>query len=268
MRALAIAATGMNAQEQNLEVIANNIANINTTGYKDATVQFATSFSNTLASATANPVQVGTGVYDQAITNNWATGALSSTGVTTDLAINGNGFFEVADASGNKYVTQDGSFSLDPNGNLVTAGGQFVQGLTTTGTVGNIQIAAPTGSTLNSYTINSQGVITMNLTNNTTGATSTATAQIYLQTFEDPQALVSQGSNLYNNQANAGASALGAPGTNGTGSIVSGSLELSNVDLSSEMANLITAQRGFEANSKVVTTSDQMLQNVVNMVQG
>jgi flagellar hook protein FlgE len=268
LSSLSAAVSGLDNFQQDMDVIGNNIANINTTGYKDATVQFATSFSNTLASATANPVQVGTGVYDQAITNNWATGALSSTGVTTDLAINGNGFFEVADASGNKYVTQDGSFSLDPNGNLVTAGGQFVQGLTTTGTVGNIQIAAPTGSTLNSYTINSQGVITMNLTNNTTGATSTATAQIYLQTFEDPQALVSQGSNLYNNQANAGASALGAPGTNGTGSIVSGSLELSNVDLSSEMANLITAQRGFEANSKVVTTSDQMLQNVVNMVQG
>jgi flagellar hook protein FlgE len=257
-----------------MNVIGNNIANINTTGFKDASVQFADQFSNALVASSGNAIQVGAGVYDQAITNNWSAGALNSTGITSDLAINGNGFFVVADpTSGTQYVTQDGAFSVDANGYLVTAGGQRVQGVETAGgALGSLQIAptaaelaATPGLSVSSYTINSQGQINITLSDGTTSANA---PQIYLQNFSDPSALISETGNLYSNQTAAGASAIGAPGASGTGTIVSGSLELSNVDLSSEMANLITAQRGFEANSKVVTTSDQMLQTVVNMVQG
>lgn len=270
LSSLSAAVTGLDNFQSDMDVIGNNIANINTTGYKDATMQLATSFSSTLASATANPIQVGAGVYDEAITNNWSTGALNSTGSSNDVAINGNGFFQVADASGT-YYTQDGAFSLDQSGNLVTAGGQNVQGLTALGTVGNIQIIPGSGdaagATVSSFTVNGSGQITITLSN---GQISTNSPQIYLANFNDPQALVNASGNLYSNPlgaTNMTGQAPGVAGTNGTGLIVDGSLELSNVDLSTEMANLITAQQGFEANSKVVTTSSQMLQTVISMVQ-
>jgi flagellar hook protein FlgE len=274
LSSLSAAVTGLDNFQQDMDVIGNNIANINTTGYKDATMQFATSFSNSLASATANPIQIGAGVYDEAITNNWSTGSLNATGNTSDVAINGAGFFVVGTTTGTpttQYYTQDGAFSVDQSGNLVTAGGQYVEGLTATGALTNIVIAPgsgdPAGSTVSSFTINGQGQVTMTLS---TGATSTNVQQLALANFNDPQGLSNQSGNLYSNPL--GATNLvggvpGAPGANGTGLIVDGSLELSNVDLSSEMANLITAQQGFEANSKVVTTSDQLLQTVISMVQ-
>jgi flagellar hook protein FlgE len=275
LTSLSAAVSGLDSFQQEMDVIGNNIANINTTGFKDGVVQAADSFSDSLAAATANPIQVGTGVYNQAITNNWSEGAISSTGVSTDLAISGNGFFVVSDpTTSTQYVTQDGAFSVDANGYLVTQGGQRVQGYNNTGlsTIGSIQInasqapstAAP-GATVASYAINGQGDVNITLSD---GTTFTA-GQVLLQNFQDPQALISQSGNLYTNQANAGPlTAMAAPGSSGTGAIQSGALELSNVDLSAEMANLITAQRGFEANSKIVTTSDQILQTVVNMVQG
>ena len=271
LSSLSAAVSGLDNFQQDMDVIGNNIANINTTGFKDATVQLANSFSNTLASATANPIQIGAGVYDEAITNNWSTGSLNSTGNTSDVAINGSGFFQVANASGT-YYTQDGAFSVDQSGNLVTSGGLNVQGLTPGGTVGNIQIV-PTaaelsaGDSVSSFTINGQGQVTITLSNGTVSANS---PQLYLANFNDPQALANQSGNLYSNPlgtTNMVGGAPGVAGTNGTGLIVQGALELSNVDLSTEMANLITAQQGFEANSKVVTTSSQMLQTVISMVQ-
>jgi flagellar hook protein FlgE len=219
-------------------------------------------------------MQIGTGVTTVGITNNWAPGAINSTGVTSDLAISGNGFFVVTDpASQTQYVTQDGTFSLDANGYLVNATGQQVQGYSDTGLsqLGSIQINAtgmPSTSspsaTMVSYGINAQGVITVNLSD----GTSFTRGQILLQNFSDPQALLSAGNNLYVSSAAAGGLAAAAPpGASGLGTIQSGALELSNVDLSAEMANLITAQRGFEANSKMITTSDQVLQDTVSMKQ-
>jgi flagellar hook protein FlgE len=147
----------------------------------------------------------------------------------------------------------------------------ILQGYSNAGlsTLGNIQIdttgmpatSSPT-ATMTSYTINGQGVITVNLSD----GTSFTRGQVLLQNFTDPQALTSQGNNLYSNMANAGPLAtLTAPGSSSLGTIQSGALELSNVDLSSQMASLITAQRAFEANSKIITTSDELLQDVVNM---
>jgi len=255
-----------------MDVIGNNIANINTDGFKAARVNFADSFSNTLAAGTAS-VQVGTGVFDQAVTNNWSQGAVNATGVTTDLAISGNGFFVVQDpVTSSQYVTQDGGFSVNSSGYLVTAGGQQVQGYSDAGLskLGSIQIdatgapstAAP-GATVASFSINSLGKINVTLSDGTTFTR----GQVLLQSFQDPQALINQSGNLYSNQANAGpmTTTPSAPGSNGLGQIQSGYVEISNVDLSSEMANLITAQRGFEANSKIVTTSDEVLQTLVNM---
>jgi flagellar hook protein FlgE len=268
--------SGLDSFQEQMDVIGNNIANINTTGYKASVVDFADTFSNTLnnpstGSATSTGstgVQIGTGVDISGVTNNWSQGAISATGVGSNLAISGNGFFLVKDPStSTTYATRAGDFSVDANGFLVTDTGERVQG-TTNGAQGDIQIVAPAGSTLNSYSINSQGVITGSLTNNTTQATSTAVlGQVTLQNFQAPQNLLNQGNNLYSNLDAAGPSSIAAPGSSGLGTVQAGSLELSNVDLSGEMANLITAQRAFEANSKIITTSNEVLQTVVNMKQ-
>jgi flagellar hook protein FlgE len=272
LTSLSSAVTGLDSFQQDMDVIGNNIANINTNGFKAGIVNFSDTFSDTLQSASGS-VQVGTGVSIQSTSNNWTQGAINATGINTDLAISGNGFFVVQDPASNaQYVTQDGSFSVNSSGYLVTAGGQQVQGYNTAAlsAIGSIKIdatgapstAAP-GATVSSFAINAQGQVNVTLSDGTTFTR----GQVLLQNFQDPQALVSQSGNLYSNQANAGpiTSTPSAPGSSGLGQIQSGYVEISNVDLSAEMANLITAQRGFEANSKIVTTSDEVLQTLVNM---
>jgi flagellar hook protein FlgE len=258
LNSLSSAVSGLDSFQQDMDVIGNNIANINTDGFKAARVNFADSFSNRLAAGSGS-VQVGTGVFDQSVTNNWSQGAVNATGVNTDMAISGNGFFVVKDpVSSAQYVTQDGTFSVDPNGYLVTDGGEQVQGYSDAAlsTIGSIKIdatgapsTAAAGATVSSFSVNSQGQISVTLSDGTTFTR----GQVLLQNFQDPQALINQAGNLYSNQANAGPlAALTAPGSNGLGQIQSGYVEVSNVDLSQEMASLITAQRGFEANSKMV----------------
>jgi flagellar hook protein FlgE len=272
LNSLSSAVSGLDSFQQDMDVIGNNIANINTDGFKSARVNFADTFSDVLAGGTES-VQVGTGVFDQSITNDWSQGAVNATGVSTDLAVSGSGFFVVQDPTTNmQYVTQDGAFSVNASGYLVTTGGQQVQGYSDAGlsTLGSIKIdatgapatAAP-GATVSSFAINAQGMVNVTLSDGTTFTR----GQVLLQNFQDPQALINQSGNLYSNQANAGpmTTTPSAPGSNGLGQIQSGYVEISNVDLSAEMANLITAQRGFEANSKIVTTSDELLQTLVNM---
>jgi len=270
--------SGLESFQQDMDVIGNNIANLNTAGYKAATVNFADAFSNTLqmpsgstsSSSGSNTVQVGTGVAITGIDNNWSQGAMNTTGVPSDLAISGNGFFVVKDTvTGASYVSRAGDFSVDANGYLVTDSGERVQGYTdgTLSTVGSIQInatGAPNGDTspMTSYSVDGQGNVNVQLAD----GTSFVRGQVLLQNFADPQKLVNEGNNLYSNMAEAGPlAAAAAPGSSGLGNIQAGALELSNVDLSNEMANLITAQRAFEANSKIITTSDEALQTVVNM---
>ena len=279
LNALSSAVSGLDAYQEQMDIIGNNIANLNTTGFKSASGNLVDAFSNTLQAATAaststnatNAMQIGTGVTTASITNDWSQGAINSTGVSSDLAINGNGFFVVQDpTTGAQYVTQDGTFTVNASGNLVTATGMYVMGTNGTSTslspvvintTGMPATSSPT-ATMTSYTINAQGTITVNLSD----GTSFSRAQVMLQNFADPQALTSVGNNLYSNMANAGGlSAPAAPGSGALGTIQSGALELSNVDLSAQMADLITAQRAFEANSKIVTTSDELLQDVVNL---
>ncbi len=275
LSSLTSAVSGLEDFQQEMNVIGNNIANVDTTGFKAGVVDFADAFSNTLRAPTSNgadSTQVGTGVTITGINNNWNQGALSTTGISSDLAVSGNGFFMVRDTLTNaQYATRAGDFTVDPNGYLVTDTGERVQGYSDSGlsTLGDIKIdttgmpatSSPT-ATVSSYAINGQGQVTVNLSD----GTSFVRGQVLLQNFQDPSALVNEGNNLYSNMANAGPlPGLTAPGTTGLGSIQSGALELSNVDLSNEMANLITAQRAFEANSKIVTASDEVLQNVVNM---
>jgi flagellar hook protein FlgE len=263
--------SGLDSFQEQMDVIGNNIANLNTTGFKAGVVDFADAFSNTIAGAgTSTPaLQVGTGVDIDAINSNWNQGAITSTGVPSNLAISGNGFFEVVDpVTAAKYLTQDGTFSVNPSGYLVTANGDYVQGYVgSSTTLGNIQVTTDptkTGISMSSYTIDSEGHVNVTQSDGTTYVS----GQVLLQNVQDPQMLTNEGDNLYSNFEAAGANAaLGAPGTSGLGTIQSGALEASNVDLSTEMANLITAQRAFEASSKIITTSNEMLQTVVNMKQ-
>jgi len=247
--------------QQQLNVIANNIANVNTVGFKAADVNFSDTLSETLGSNAAGSTQVGTGVQTASITNDFSTTAdIASTGVQSDLAIQGNGFFVVKDpTSGNSYVTQDGTFTLDPSGYLVTSSGLRLQGAN-----GDIQIPPTSGTaTMSSYTIGPTGLININYSDS-----STATAgPLTLQNFTNPDQLVKAGDNLYTAPAAAGGLAAAvAPGSGGVGTVVTGSLEMSNVDLAAQLTALITTQRAYEANSKVVTTSDNVLQTLVNLV--
>jgi flagellar hook protein FlgE len=276
LTSLSSAVSGLDAFQQQMDIIGNNIANLNTTGFKSADGNLVDSFSNTLQAATAstttspgtNPIQIGTGVTTASVTNDWSPGVINPTGIASNLAINGNGFFVVQDpTTSTQYVTQDGNFSLNASGYLVTATGMEVVGTPAGGstTNGPIQISTKnaSGNAMTGYTISAQGLITVTYSDLTTASS----GQIMLQNFTNPQALTSVGNNLYSNMAAAGQTALSAPGSTatGVGTIQSGALELSNVNLSAQMANLIIAQRGFEANSKIVTTSDELLQDVVNM---
>ncbi len=262
-----------------LEVIGNNIANINTTGYKSSQATFADSFSNTLrasapsagTTSSQDAVQVGTGVQLASITSNFGQGSLTSTGNVTDLGISGKGFFIVKDATGGtQYATRDGQFRVDDNGYLVTSGGLRVQGMVgSPGAIGDIQVGAsvPVGAELQSISFDTAG----HLIESYSDGTSATTAQLQLQNFSDPSALMREGSNLYSGMTAAGPMGGGIlagsndPGSAGLGLIQSGTLESSNVDLTDQFSQLITMQRSFQAGSRLITVSDSILEDVVNL---
>lgn len=267
--------SALNQFQQNLNVIGNNIANVNTVGFKNATVGFADSFSQTLGASAAGSMQVGTGVSTNAITNQFTQGAISSTGLATDLAVNGNGFFMVNDAtSGQQYVTRDGAFSTDTSGYLITSNGMRVQGYTdaSLSTKGDIKIDN-TGAPLNAdgsvntsavagFTFDNTGKLKVLLAD----GTQFTRGQVLLQNFSNPSQLLKAGNNLYGGLAAAGPLTTPlAPGSNGLGNLVAGSLEMSNVNLAVELTSLITTQRAYEASGKVITTSDEILQTLVNL---
>ena len=279
--------SAMRAFTKGLEVIGNNVSNVNTIGFKGSNVSFADSFSNTLrssapstgTSSNQSATQVGTGVRLSQIGTRFTQGALSTTGLNTDLGISGNGFFLVSNpADSQLFATRAGNFRIDDNGYLVTYQGYRVQGATGgTGGVtpvapsafGDIQLGTPpTGTELTSFSISSAG----NLTEFYSDGTSVTTNQVLLQSYSDPTALIKQGDNLFNGFSAAGiigpatpTPAANAPGGNGNGAIQAGTLELANVDLTEEFANMITTQRSFQASSRLVTVSDQVLEEIVNL---
>ena len=268
-----------------LEVIGNNIANVNTTGFKGSTARYVDSFSNILErSAPSNPpasntsaLQVGTGVKLGSIQTNYNQGSLETTGAGTDLGISGEGYFHVKNPTdGSEFATRDGSFRWDDLGNLVNGLGYKVQGLTgaTLATVGDIKLGTPpTGTQLQSVTIDKGG----NVVEFYSDGTSATTGQVLLQKFTDQSALVREGNNLYSGMLAAGpvgaaagsfafqTGTVNAAGNNGLGKIQSGTLELSNVDLTDQFANLITTQRSFQAGSRLITVSDTVLEEIVNL---
>jgi flagellar basal-body rod protein FlgG len=262
MRALDTAATGMMAQELMVQVISNNIANMTTTGYKRQRAEFEdllydhVSQIGTQTSTQGNilpvGIELGTGVKTVGTPRLMSQGNLTATGNSLDLAIRGDGFFKILMPDGTFAYTRDGSFNLDNQGRIVTAEGNLVQpGLTIP-------------ATATSITINEQGQVSVTLPGSTTA---TLVGQLTLTRFVNEAGLQAIGDNLFVETPASGTPQDGQPNLNGYGNLQQGNLEQSNVDAVTEMSNLITAQRAYEMNSKVITAADQMLQTTSNMWQ-
>jgi flagellar hook protein FlgE len=278
LNSLTSGVSGLMQFQGRLDVIGNNLANSNTVAYKSARTDFADTFSQTLQAPGNNTSskQIGTGVGTAAIKNLFGQGSIATTDVESDLFISGEGFFMVKDTvSGKEFATRAGDFRLDESGYLVTNTGLRVQGFSDAAltTRNDIQIdgagrpaTSNPAATVGSYSIDDLGKVNVNLTDGTTYVR----GQVLLQRFQDPQALLKEGNNLYSGISFAGplggaTPQIEAPGTNGLGRIKAGALESSNVDIATEFANLITTQRGFQASARIITTSDEVLQELVNL---
>lgn len=256
IRSLYTAATGMIAQQTQIDTTSNNIANVNTIGYKKQRAEFAdliyqtmeyagTSTSTTTQSPTG--IEVGLGVRPTAITKMYMQGNFKETGNNLDLAITNQGFFQVQLPDGTTAYTRNGAFKLDSDGNVVNSDGyRLIPALTVP--ADTTQISIGTDGTVS---VLQGGATAMN-----------QIGQIELATFINPAGLHSLGDNNLINTDASGNPIVGIPGLNGIGQIRQGFVEMSNVQLVDEMTDLITGQRAYEANSKAITTSDEMLQTV------
>ena len=267
--------SGVSALEsfsKGLQVIGNNIANVNTTGYKSSSTSYADSFSNTLQAASPGTdtaaMQIGTGVQVSGINSDFTQGSLVSTGNVGDLAVSGNGYFVVKDsATSATYATRDGSFSFNSAGNLVNAEGYAV--LDSTGAAVSISnCVSSTGATItyadtSSFTIGTDGTLTAY----DSAGTAYAVQKVGLISVLNQSKLLNEGNNLFDFSATGStlASNLAAANTGSLGKIQSGNLEQSNVDLTAQFASMITAQRSFQAASRVITISDTILNDIVNL---
>ena len=272
LNSLSTAVSGLQQFQQRIDLIGNNIANVNTVAYKNVRATSADSFSNSLQNALGGGIQIGTGVATSDVSENFKEGSRMATFRGTDLAVVGNGFFVVRDPNSSAtFATRDGTFDFDPAGYLVTAGGYRVQGFTdAAGTqrgdlrrdLAGAPAGTPADAKITAAKFDSDGKLQLTLD---TGASFTR-GQVLLQDFAAPNSLLKYGQNLYANLDGAGPLAQpSAPNTGGLGKIEVGSLEMSNVDLAGEFSDLITAQRAFQANSRIISTSDEVLQDLINL---
>lgn len=260
IRALYSAASGMTAQEMNVDNIANNLANANTVGFKSRRAQFQDlMYQSMLQPGTASgqttvvPTGLQLGLGTRAASNEvvFTQGSFSETDNPLDLVIQGNGFFQIQLPNGTTAYTRAGSFQLDKNGNIVTGQGYSL--------IPQITIPA----TAQQVTIASDGTVSYTLPNQTAAQQA---GQIQLANFQNPAGLNGLGNNLYAPTDASGDPTVGVPGgPEGLGSLLQGYVEQSNVSIVNEFINLIQAQRGYEANSKVVQAADQMYQQVNNL---
>ncbi|MGI6150598.1 MAG: flagellar basal-body rod protein FlgF [Christensenellales bacterium] len=274
MRSLYSGVTGLRSHQTKMDVIGNNIANVNTIGFKSSRVVFQDIFSQTVAPASApsadnggtNPQQIGLGVQLATIDISYAPSSTQYTGNTLDLAIDGDGYFIIQEGSGYTY-TRAGNFKTDSENYLVDSNGNYVMGYTGTpdanGTVTTLE-RIKLDPAYTDISINRNGeVVGLEVTTKAT----TVIGRIALATFANPNGLEKIGGNAYRATVNSGTAVNKAPGSGGTGAINPSSLEMSNVDLTSEFTDMIVTQRGFQANSRIITTTDEMLEELVNMVR-
>jgi flagellar basal-body rod protein FlgG len=253
------AAAGMNVQTLNMDTISNNLANINTTGFKKSRAEFQDLLYQTINTAGTNTsttttypgnIQIGHGARLSAMVKEFTTGSLKSTASQFDMAIEGSGFFRVTMPDGTFAYTRDGSFSLDQNGNLVTANGNNL----------DPQITIPQDAL--SVTIATDGTVSVTQPGQSTPQ---QVGQITISNFINPNGLTQMGHNLYQPTLASGDAIDGTPGLTGLGTIQQSFLEISNVDMADEMVNMIIGQRAYEANSKTIQTADSMLQLVTGL---
>ncbi|CAI0702185.1 Distal rod protein [Serratia entomophila] len=254
-----IAKTGLDAQQTNMDVIANNLANVSTNGFKRQRAVFEDLLYQTMRQPGAQSseqttlpsgLQIGTGVRPVATERLHSQGNLSQTNNSKDVAIKGQGFFQVLLPDGSQAYTRDGSFQTDKNGQLVTASGFQVQPA----------ISIPANAL--SITIGRDGTVSVTQQGQTTAQ---QVGQLELTTFVNDSGLESIGENLYQQTESSGEPTGSVPGLNGAGLLYQGYVETSNVNVAEELVNMIQTQRAYEINSKAVSTSDQMLQKLTQL---
>jgi flagellar basal-body rod protein FlgG len=252
--ALWAAKTGLDAQNTQMSVIANNLANSNTTGFKSDRAAFQDLMYQNVQQVGAQSTQntqystglsLGTGVRIAATEKNYIQGSVLQTGGNLDMSITGLGFFQITMPDGTLSYTRDGSFSMDSQGNVVTASGYPL----------SPAITIPANA--QSVSIGTDGTVSVTTPGNTKA---TSVGQVQLATFINVQGLQPTGNNLLTESASSGAPQVGTPGTTGLGTLQQGALETSNVNTVTELVNMIQCQRAYEMNSKAISTTDQMLQ--------
>jgi flagellar hook protein FlgE len=289
MSGMYAAISGLDAHQTMLDVTANNLANVDTVGYKAQSTEFSDELSQLVASGTAangfsagtNPRQVGLGVQVGSIDNVMTAGGVETTGNATDVAIQGNGWLRVANGNVSAtpptfdatQYTRAGDLTFNASGYLSTQTGQYVLGYgatqnATTGTYSantaggaNNPIIVPPGST--NVTVGPDGSVNYQ----TPTGTSVTAGYISLSTFPNQAGMQRDGGSLWSATAASGAETAGQPGTGNYGQTISGELEQSNVDMGTEFTNMIEAERGYQANASTITTADQMMQTAVQMKQ-
>jgi flagellar basal-body rod protein FlgG len=265
VQTLYTAATGMEALQQKLDVIANNLANVNTTGFKRDRCNFEDLFYRTEAvpgiqdsagQFTPVGIQTGLGSKVQSTQADQTQGAFQQTNQPLDVAIQGNGYLQVTDTTGQILYTRAGNLSINANGQLVI-------GDASVGRVLDPAITIPPTAT--SISIGTDGTVSVTEAGSTTMQ---KLNQIQLAKFINPQGLLALGGNLFSQTDASGAATQGVPGTNGLGTLQQGSLEASNVEPVNELIDLITTQRSFELNSQAVQAGDQIMQDITNLRRG
>jgi flagellar basal-body rod protein FlgG len=256
INSLWIAKTGMEAQQMQLDVISNNLANVSTNGFKQGHVVFEDLMYQNLRQVGSNTseqstlptgLQIGLGVRPVATSRTFSQGSLQQSNNNLDVAIQGNGFFEVTMPDGTTGYTRDGAFQLDSQGRLVNSTGLLVQGgITVPANATNLSIAA-------------NGTVTASIPGTTTPQT---IGTISMASFINPAGLEPKGQNIYQETSASGQPNAGTAGTNGLGTILQGYVETSNVNVVQELVSMIQTQRAYEMNSKAIQTSDQMLQKL------
>lgn len=300
LRSLYTGVSGMKNLQTKMDVVSNNIANVNTVGFKASRVMFQDVMSQTTAPAArptndlggTNPRQVGLGVQIGSIDTIHSVGARQATGRDLDFYLDGPGYFVVQDGSGQSLYTRDGIFTRDSDGSIVNSAGMKVQGLeldtpiledryinATPDPLMNFEpgddddasfggISVPpkvedvdgNEQTYQSMAIDRNGIVTAKY-----GNENYVLGKVAIATFNNPDGLEKQGGNNYAETPNTGTPIIGGSGENGAGMLVSGSIEMSNVDLANEFTEMIVASRAYQANSRSITTSDEMLQELINL---
>jgi len=271
LRSMFSAVSGLRSHQTMMDVTGNNIANVNTTGYKASRTTFQETLNDAVRGGTEgeievqggqNPIQIGLGTQISATDTIFTQGASQSTGRATDVAIQGDGFF-VVDDGGTEAYTRVGAFAFDSAGNLVTPGGQIVQGFAPGDGPGDPMDAITVDAEqFSNITIGADGMV---IGRSTVDGTLQDLAQIAMVRFLNVEGLErGRGGSLRPSPAS-GDPIIDIPGENGMGTLAAGVLEMSNVDLAQEFTNLIISQRGFQANARTITTSDELLQELVNL---